>query len=677
MAGAGFVRKYGYFPGVEELTAIEGVVIVDRASPGAIQGVSYGVVAAIGEASDMSYVCTVSAAGVVQSNIRPQEVYGGSDLLSKIGPFDRYLGEWGDEMGNLFAEIRNKQFTRLVVVPVDLVRPGTGDTHAIRVWRQLPTNRSATDILPIVPVIGTSIPAGTLLLSATSQRVQLAAPVVFTGRAPLSSGVDGTTDVVGIGVTETITRASGSWITDGAEEGDLIVPGSLNAAAGTQNGDCATAGTLRIVSVDSATQITIEKLDGTALVSGTTWRAGAALAWRLHKSTDGDTGGAHQLSEAAGFTVLARPGTSTVAALSALTPSPAPTAPSGTYWDVQAGLMAQTHPTGTLVYDADLHAANPAATADLRTRYQAALDALLNDDYPSNEVSIVVAARKDSTIQSFLRSHCLLSTSRGMSRDCIVSPSLTNLTKATILGTAAPGVGGTGGAVRAERVFYSWPGVKTFIPELVGISIACADGTTTDDGVVDTTADTWLASLLSNLQPELNPGQAADPVPRVMSSVLGYQRGCPTLDMSDYILFKQYGICAVRMDRVVGPIFQSGITTSLISGESNINRRRMADFIQDSLAARYNQMVKMLGRQSIKDSLLAETEAFLGDLLSENNPEAQRIESYLVDDKSQNTPSLTAQGIWIIRSVVRTLQTLDTIVCDSTVASDAITVTVA
>lgn len=60
MAGAGFVRKYGYFPGVEELTAIEGVVIVDRASPGAIQGVSYGVVAAIGEASDMSYVCTVS-----------------------------------------------------------------------------------------------------------------------------------------------------------------------------------------------------------------------------------------------------------------------------------------------------------------------------------------------------------------------------------------------------------------------------------------------------------------------------------------------------------------------------------------------------------------------------------------------------------------------------------------
>lgn len=676
MAGAGFVRRYGYFPGAEELTAIEGVVIVDLRSPGPIRGASYGVVAVVGECADMSYCCSVTSAGVVQSTIRPQEVYGGSDLLDKIGPFDSKLGHFGDEMGNLFVELRNKKFTRLVVAPVDLIRPGSGSTHAVRVWRQLPTNRSATDTTPIVPVIATRIPAGSLFLSTTSQRVQLAAPVNFTGLAPLSTGTDGTTDVTGIGVTETITRASGSWITDGAAEGDLIVPGSLNAAAGTQNGDCAAAGTLRIVSVDSATVITIEKLDGTALVSGTDWRAGSALAWRLHKSTDGDTGGAHQLSEAAGYTVLARPGTSTVSAAEPLAPSPAPTAPSGTYWDVTAGLGGISHPTGALTYDADLHAANTATTADLRVRYQAAIDALLNDDYPANEVSVVVSARKDATIQAALRSHVLTASSRGMSRDTVVSPKLTTVSKSTILGSSAPGVGGSGGAVRNERVFYSWPGFQTFIPELVGISIACADGSTTDDGMVDTSADTWLASLLSNLQPELNPGQVADPVPRVLSAISGYQRGTPTLDMSDYILFKQYGVCAGRMDRVAGPLFQSGVTTSLTSGETTINRRRMADFLQDSLASRYNQMAKMLNRQSIRDALLAETDAFLGDLLSENNPEAQRIASYSIDDKSPNTPSLTAQGIWIVKSVVRTLGTLDTIVCMSEVGPDAITVTV-
>lgn len=683
--GAGFVRRYGYFPGTEEITAIEGVVIVDQRTPGPIRGASYGVVAVVGEAADMSYCCKVSSAGAVVSSIRPQEVYGGSDLIEKIGAFDYTLGEWGDELGNLYAEVRNKRFSRLVVVPVDLVRQGSGTQYAIRVWRQLPTNRSATDITPIVPVVATKVAAGSLFLSGTSQRVLLASPVVFTGRAPKSTGVDGTTTVSaeGSGGSSTlpgplreITRASGSWITDGAAEGDLIVPGSLNADTSTQNGACAVAGTLRIVSVDSATVITVQKLDGTNFTSATDWRAGSALAWRLHAASDGDTGGAHQLSEAAGYTVLARPQTSTVAAATALTPSPTPTAPSGTYWDVTAGLVGTTHPSGALTYDADLHAPNAACTADLRTRYQEAIDSLLNDDTPTNEVSFVTAARKDSTIQAYLRSHCLLASARGMSRDTCVSPKLETVSKSTILGSAAPGVGGTGGAVRNERVFYSWPGHRTFIPELVGISVTCADGTTTDDGVIDTTSDTLLACLLSNLQPELNPGQAADPVPRIMSPVIGYQRGCPTLDMSDYILFKQYGICALRMDRVSGPIFQSGVTTSLTVGETTINRRRMADFIQDSLAARYNQMAKMIGRQSIKDALLAETDAFLGDLLSDNNPEAQRIESYSIDDKSPNTPALAARGVWVIKSTVRMLATLDTLVVMSEVSPDAITVTV-
>ena len=677
--GAGFVRRYSYFPSSDELSAIEGVVIVDMPSPGPIRGASYGVVAVVGECADMSYTCKCNSSGQVVSSLRPVEVYGGSDLLTKIGPMDSRLGDWGDEMGNLYAELRNKRFSRLVVSPVDLVRPASGTQYGIRVWRQLPTNRSATDTTPIVPVMGTRVPAGTLFL-ASANRVQLAAAVEFTGKAPMSSGVDGTTDVTGIGVTETITRASGSWITDGAATGDLIVPGSLNAASGSQNLICAAAGTLRIVSVDSATVITIERLDGAALVSGTTWLAGSALAWRLHHASDGNTGGAYRLSASAGYTVLARPGTATVAKATALVPSPTPTAPSATYWDVTAGLTGATHYTGdgtdSLFYDADFHAANVSTSAALRVRYQSAIDALLNDDYPTNLISFVTSARKDATIQAALRSHCLLASSRGMSRDYVISPKLDTLVKATVLGSAAPGVGGSGGAVRAERGFYSWPGNRTFIPELVGTSIACSDGTTTDDGIIDVTTDTWLACLLSNLQPELNPGQAADPVPQILAPIIGYQRGCPTLDMSDYILFKQYGICALRMDRDMGPLFQSGVTTSQEVGKTNINRRRFADFIQDSLAARYNQMAKMLGRQSIKDSIVAETDAFLGDLQSDNNPEAQRIDSYSIDDKSPNTPALQARGIWIVKSVVKMLPTLDTLVVMSEVGPDAITVTV-
>ncbi|TXH50872.1 MAG: hypothetical protein E6Q97_19550 [Desulfurellales bacterium] len=685
MAGAGFIRRYNYFPGTEELTAIEGVVIVDQRSPGPIRGASYGVVCVVGEAANMSYVCKVNTSGEVVSSFRVQEVYGGSDLLDKIGPFDSTLGDFGDECGNLFMELRNKRFSRLVVCPVDLVRPTSTTQYAIRIWRQLPTNNSATDTTPIAPVVATRVDAGAEF-RASSNRVLLAAPVDFTGRPPKVVGVDGTTAITGGGwsggppatsSTVILTSAGSNFTTAGVAEGDLLVPGSLNAAALSQNRVCAAAGTLRVVSVDSATQITAQKLDGTVFTADTDWAAGSALAFRVHYGTDGDSAtSAHQLSEAAGYTVLARPITATVSAATALAAYPTPTAGSGTYWGVTSGLAGITHPTGALTYDANVHAPNLTTTSLLRARYLEALNALLNDDTPTNEISVVTSARKDSTIQSYLRQHCLTSSSRGMSRMTIISPKLTTLTKSTILGSSAPGVGGVGGAVRNERVVYAWPGCRTFIPEMVGTAYDCSDGTTTDDGYIDTSLDTWVAALLSNLQPELNPGQAASPVPEIFSPIIGYQRGCPTLDMNDYILFKQAGICALRMDRVVGPILQSGITTSITPGETNINRRRFADFVQDSLAARYNQMAKMLGRQSIKDSIVSETEAFYADLLADNNPEAQRIDSYSIDDKSPNTPALSARGVWVVKSVCRMLATLDVLVVQSEVGPDAITVTI-
>ena len=676
MAGAGFIRRYSYFPGTEELNAIEGVVIVDQRSPGPIRGASYGVVCVVGEAANMSYVCKVNTSGEVVSSFRPQQVFGGSDLLDKIGPFDSTLGDFGDEMGNLFVELRNKRFSRLVVCPVDLVRPASGTTqYAIRCWRQLPTNTSATDTTPITPGIAVRLD-GAAEFRASANRILLAAPVDFSGTPPKIVGVDGTTTVAGLpAATVTITSAGGDFINNGVEEGDIVVAGSLNAAALSQNLVC--AATLRVVSVDSATQITVQKLAGGNFTASTDWLAGTgSLAYRVHRSTDADSGTGHQLSEAGGYTVLARPITSTVAAATAIAPYPTPTSPTGSVWEPISGLAGVTHPTGALTYDANVHAPNLTTTALLRARYLEAYNALLNDDEPTNNISIVTAARKDNTVQSYLRLHVLTSSSRGMSRMAVISPKLTTLNKATVLGSAAPGVGGTGGgAIRTERLIYAWPGCRTFIPEMVGLEVDCSDGTTTDDGNIDVSMDTWIACLLSNLQPELNPGQAAAPVPTIFSPIIGYQRGTPTLDMNDYILFKQGGICALRMDRVVGPILQSGITTSLTTGELNINRRRMADFIQDSLAARYNQMSKMLWRQSIKDSILSETVAFFEDLLSENNPEAQRIESYAVDDQSPNTPALSAQGIWVVKSVVRMLPTLDVIVCQSQVGPDAITVT--
>ena len=676
MAGAGFTRRFTYYPSIEEIAQIEGPVIVDLPTPGPITGASYGVAAVVGETTDMRTCCSVNSLGVVISSMKPSEVYGSSDVIDKIGAIDYLIGDHGDEQGNLGIEIRNKRFSRLIVQAVDILQPSTGSQYGIRVWRQLPTNRSATDPTPISAITGTQIPAGTEFRDG-SNRVKLAQPVAFSSATPRCSGVDGTTTVgsEGSGGSSTlpgalreITRGSGSWITDGVKVGDIFVVGSLASSASTQNGACAAAGCLRVVSVDSATVVTVQRLDGSNFTENTTWRAGSALAYRVYPAAVADSGGQRVLSNVAGYTVLARPCTATVSAATALTPSPAPTAPSSTYWGPTAGLMGVTHPSGALTYEAALHAAGLASGAVLRARYLDALNALLNDVTPINEIRVVTCARKDPTIQSYLRDHGLQASARGLTRSVIVSPPLSVLSKSTVLSETAPGVGGNGGALRDERVWYSWPGVQTTIPELIGVPVALADGTTSETGNIDTTADTWVAALLTKLRPELNPGQADSPVPEVFAPITGYQSGCPTLDMSDYILFKQYGVIAFRNDRVSGWILQSNVTTSLENGKRTINRRRMADWIQDTLAALVGPMAKKLARESVTDSILAVHDDFFSQLKSEGAPEQARIKDYRLDDSNQG--SNLRNNIWVVRHKVDMISTLDNIVTESTVGPD-------
>jgi hypothetical protein len=201
-----------------------------------------------------------------------------------------------------------------------------------------------------------------------------------------------------------------------------------------------------------------------------------------------------------------------------------------------------------------------------------------------------------------------------------------------------------------------------------------ADGFVHTDGNIDTHLNMWLAAVLSNLPPERNPGQGTAPVPEILAPINGFQRLVSGLKMSDYVAFRSAGIAALRIDRKVGPIFQSGITTSLTSGEKNINRRRMADFLEDSMADRFVSFSKLPLTPSLKDTLVGEADAFLAGLLSANNPPAQRISGYLLDDKSGNTPDLEAKGIFVLIAKVRTLATADDIVLQVE-AGEGVTVT--
>lgn len=152
---AGFIRRYGFAPGVETLTQIEGVIIIDLPPPGSITGVGVGTACIVGEFADCTFAAVVDTAGVVTTKAQPVQVFSAADMLAKVGGWDETLGDFGGAGGNGFAALRNKRFSALVITPVNLA-----SAQAQRYFRKLPANASATSPLPVVPM-----QAGTVLAS--------------------------------------------------------------------------------------------------------------------------------------------------------------------------------------------------------------------------------------------------------------------------------------------------------------------------------------------------------------------------------------------------------------------------------------------------------------------------------------------------------------------------------
>jgi hypothetical protein len=260
-------------------------------------------------------------------------------------------------------------------------------------------------------------------------------------------------------------------------------------------------------------------------------------------------------------------------------------------------------------------------------------------------INIVVLSRKSSTLRAYLKGHVLVCSEEGLTRRGIGAPELDDvLASATAVSDSDPGVG----ANRSARYDYAWPGQRILVPEAIGFTLPCADGTNTTDGILDDSADFLLASVEANLVPERNPGQTTAPVPALMSGVLGMQRGVTALSRTDYIALRAAGVVALRDDRKAGWIFQSGVTTSLVSNQKNISTRRMSDYLQDSMAERLTDFNKQPGTPGLRDSAVAELVGWLTVLKSPGNPAAARIADFEVDDQSGNTAETLALGVYVI-----------------------------
>jgi hypothetical protein len=83
---------------------------------------------------------------------------------------------------------------------------------------------------------------------------------------------------------------------------------------------------------------------------------------------------------------------------------------------------------------------------------------------------------------------------------------------------------------------------------------------------------------------------------------------------------------------------------------------------------------KRLATPARRDSIRSVIEQFLAELQSINAPETARIDSFLVDETSGQTPELTARGIFVFIVKVRTLSSLDAIVLQTEIGEGVVTV---
>lgn len=823
----GFIRRFGFFPGTETITQIEGVVIVDLPPPGTIEGIDTGVAALVGEFPNMTFGVAVDGAGAVTTLSAPQEIFSSKDLLDKLGGFDPTIGDFGNAEGNGFVSIRNKRFSRLIVAPINLASGFGG-----RYFRDLPLSTSATDTLPVVPVQGASIAAGREFQNSTGGRILAGAQINFTafdafyvatgGRTVaggaaatqtflaaeaaeqvwqantagtvfvdqtaaynsvavadfnpflalgvigdyVAFGMDatfsgltmdntgGTQGVAGVVVWEywngttwtalagisdgtssfTAALAAGqvvSWTVPsdwatlalsgvtkfyvraniaatvyttspvydsgfvagpdlssiarpdgdrGLKKGDVVVIGNNSLGSPSPASE---AGTYRINTdpPTGADTIILEKLDGTAF----TFAANTNVPLRIHISSDADSAppvvlgatgaGGYNATEGGGYSVPLRPLTDATGDGATdgsyplgqiLPPIINPPAITGDTANPLSGLSSRLHPTSAVAYTKAIQGLNAPNDATLDAAYSTALDALISDLVPVASINMIWSARTSATIRNLVTAHVGTASATSLGRMGVIRPELSVQTTSEAVSDTDPGVG----ANRIERIVYAWPGARMFVAEAVGTRLKLADGLTTFDGVLDVAWDSYVISLMSNLPPERNIGQAARPVPALLATIRGVQRGVTKLELNDYITLRARGVAALRIDRTVGPICQSGITTSLIAGEKNIARRRMADFIQDSISRRLVQFVKLPLTLANKDSAVVEVDAFLRELLSEDNPPAQRISGFDLDDVSGNTPTLEAKGIFVIIVRVRTLASGDFIVLQTEIGEN-------
>lgn len=181
----------------------------------------------------------------------------------------------------------------------------------------------------------------------------------------------------------------------------------------------------------------------------------------------------------------------------------------------------------------------------------------------------------------------------------------------------------------------------------------------------------FVAAAIVSVDPERSPGGAPG-APALYGITNVENDGLSTVEYDD---LNAAGIAPLMMVDDLGCIIRKGITTSLVSGKTQISRRRMTDYIVDSIAKRAqnfsSEMLTVdLDKQALgglMSGLIGEIQAFLGDLKGR-----ERIKAFSVDPFSGNTQTDIDAGRWYIVVRVKLYSAADEIVIQANIGEGVV-----
>jgi len=736
---AGFVRRFTSFPSIEVLAEIEAVNIVDLPPPAPTTGVGSGTALVLGEFEDGAFAVGGDAAEYDPATRGVFEVFSSEDLRQRSGGFGftygttpyqnpaarRHLSEFWNGSG--FIKLKFMRPRRLILARVDTSVGSVAFS---------PIAFHESDVGPFTLAVGDQLSVTTDVGGPALSTAIAAARASITGGVFVNSGYVGGEQITvqidnGVVVPVTFAAADQTPAQVAARinlalgyaaadvPGGLRIRGLIEGTAGEVTLADVSAGALAAIghaagttagtgNVADRTAVTATEMatiiNATVALSAINCsaRAQADGSLRVFSTTPG--AGQITINASAVATALGLP----VAVLAEADVHAAGTIPAGTRvrtvggaeWVtmqtliVAEGTSASGNPgphtvkvrpalddgtgaaaaasTVTVVVDqplwGEVTVTNPIALSaaltenQLDVAYEAAFDATLNLASPAREANFSISARRSTAVIRKGRENAIDASAGGHFGRKFLTGAPIGFTQSQAQADVA--------LWRSDRVFYTWPGWSVRIPEIAFLGLAGGLGFTAD-GVITVRGDGPLATLDCQLPPEENPGQQTG----LIEQFFAVEATSSPLDIGAYTRLKAAGISAPRRDPISGSIYQSGITSNVTPGLTTQARRKMADFIQDTLAQRLVPYSKKLSTQSRREGVRADIDQFLNDLLSPNNPETQRINDYAVDPISGNTPSMEARGIVVFITRVRTLSSLDAIVVQTEIGEGVVIVT--